>query len=258
MVRARSPGQFSWMVVGCCVWWFVGVECRALRFRDTRGGWDVGGRGDVVDRLVIWVALDAVDFGGGLIHVLAGGTLNRSFGSGRDGRFSRRSRTTARSRSARARSRCLRLTQARAAPLSTAARRFPDRVTLNGGTLAGSGTVDGSVTNNGGTVAPGGSPGILTITGSYTQGAGGTLRIEIDGLTVGTEYDRLAVTGAASLDGTLAIVHGRRVRSAGCLGLLDPHGRRGPHRHLRDRHRDRRQRQDIRHDLRAELRDASG
>src|SRR5262249_54321895 len=54
-------------------------------------------------------------------------------------------------------------------------------VTLNGGTLSGTGTVAAPVTNPSGTVSPGFSPGALSITGSYSQGAGGSLPIEIGG-----------------------------------------------------------------------------
>ncbi len=50
-------------------------------------------------------------------------------------------------------------------------------VFLSGGTLAGTGTVQANLSNTGGTVAPGFSPGILNVTGNYTQGAGGTLAI---------------------------------------------------------------------------------
>ncbi|MEA2126604.1 MAG: large repetitive protein, partial [Solirubrobacteraceae bacterium] len=42
---------------------------------------------------------------------------------------------------------------------------------VQGGTLRGAATVDGPLTNSGGIVAPGASPGTLTVTGDYTQGA---------------------------------------------------------------------------------------
>ena len=77
--------------------------------------------------------------------------------------------------------------------------------TLTGGVLRGAGQVTGNVTNTSGTVEPGSSPGTLTVTGNYTQGAGGTLRTEIAGTTPGTQFDRLSVGGTATLDGTLAI-----------------------------------------------------
>jgi hypothetical protein len=70
------------------------------------------------------------------------------------------------------------------------------------GRLNGSGTVLGNV-NNLGTVAPGNSPGILTISGDYTQEAGGRLLLDIAGLVLGNEHDQLAVTGNAVLGGTI-------------------------------------------------------
>ena len=81
---------------------------------------------------------------------------------------------------------------------------------FNGGMLSGAGTITGSVNNQGATVAPGASPGILAISGNYTQGSGGTLAIEIGGTAPGTGFDRLAVGGTATLGGTLnaALING--------------------------------------------------
>ena len=79
--------------------------------------------------------------------------------------------------------------------------------TLNvqGGTLFGTGTVNGNVISSG-TVAPGNSPGFLDITGNYTQTAAGTLSLEIAGRDPNVpQYDRLRVTGNASIDGTLHV-----------------------------------------------------
>jgi hypothetical protein len=76
---------------------------------------------------------------------------------------------------------------------------------LAGGVLTGSRTVVGNVNNSAGTVVPGSSPGILTIDGNYTQGALGTLAIEIAGPTPGTQHDQLVVTGNATLGGTLRV-----------------------------------------------------
>ena len=81
-------------------------------------------------------------------------------------------------------------------------------VQVTGGTLKGIGTVGSAVVNTGGTVSPGGSPGILTINGTFSQSGTGKLVTEIDGTTPGTEYDRLVVTGQATLGGTLEIVTG--------------------------------------------------
>jgi Ca2+-binding RTX toxin-like protein len=55
-----------------------------------------------------------------------------------------------------------------------------------------------------GQVQPGLSAGILDVTGNYTQTAG-ELDIEIGGLTPGTQHDQVAVIGAATLGGTLAL-----------------------------------------------------
>jgi hypothetical protein len=71
------------------------------------------------------------------------------------------------------------------------------------GTLNVSGIAGGLL--NHGTVAPGLSPGIISITGAYNQASDGTLEIEIGGTTVGTLYDRLAVSGASALDGFLQV-----------------------------------------------------
>jgi hypothetical protein len=66
----------------------------------------------------------------------------------------------------------------------------------------GSGTVIGNVTNNG-TVSPWDSPGALNVTGNYSQGATGTLDIEISTLA---SYDRLEITGTADLNGFLDVI----------------------------------------------------
>lgn len=75
---------------------------------------------------------------------------------------------------------------------------------LQGGTLAGRGTIAANVTSSG-TTAPGTSAGALTINGMFTQTAAGQLDIEVGGLLPGDEHDQLVVTGAATLDGTLTV-----------------------------------------------------
>src|SRR5262249_31547098 len=80
------------------------------------------------------------------------------------------------------------------------------QVSLSGGSLTRAGEVTGDVTNSAGTVSPGHSPGVLTIDGKYTQGASGTLAVDVAGTTAGSGFDQLAVSGAAVLAGTLAIV----------------------------------------------------
>ena len=71
-------------------------------------------------------------------------------------------------------------------------------VNLLTGTLGGSGEIGGDVHNRGGIVAPGNSPGTLIIDGDYTQGATGTLVIEIGGTLAGNEHDQVIISGAAT------------------------------------------------------------
>lgn len=59
-----------------------------------------------------------------------------------------------------------------------------------------------------GQISPGNSPGILTIVGNLTTSAPATLNIEIDGPTVGTEYDKLVVQNKANIDGNINVVLG--------------------------------------------------
>jgi hypothetical protein len=79
-------------------------------------------------------------------------------------------------------------------------------VDIRGGTLSGNGLVGPNV-KNGGIVVPGESSvaGTLFIGGDYTQTTGGTLDIDIGGLTAGTDYDVLRVFGNAVLAGTLDV-----------------------------------------------------
>lgn len=80
-------------------------------------------------------------------------------------------------------------------------------VTLQGGVLSGAGAINANVRNVAGTVSPGGdgTAAVLTITGNYVQEALGSLNIDIGGLNVGTDYDRLVVSGTTTLNGTVNI-----------------------------------------------------
>ena len=78
----------------------------------------------------------------------------------------------------------------------------PQVLVQSGGTLRGHGSVIGHVTNDG-TVRPGGSIGVLTISGDYTQNASGTLTIDV----TPTQASELKVDGQASLAGTLNLVY---------------------------------------------------
>ena len=83
---------------------------------------------------------------------------------------------------------------------------------INAGALLGSGTINANVTN-GGQVIPGGTgaAGTSTINGNYTQTATGTLDIDIGGTTAGSQYDQLAVSGTASLGGTVNVATDQRL-----------------------------------------------
>ena len=76
--------------------------------------------------------------------------------------------------------------------------------TVNAGALLGGvGVIHGSVVN-GGFVSPGDAPGTLTVGGNYTQSPAGTLVIRIGGFSA-SQHDLLAVSGSASLAGTLQL-----------------------------------------------------
>jgi autotransporter-associated beta strand protein len=71
------------------------------------------------------------------------------------------------------------------------------------GTLTGAGSFTGALTNNG-IYSPGNSPTLATVS-SFSQSSTGTLVMEIAGLTRGTGYDALNVTGALTFGGTLDV-----------------------------------------------------
>ncbi len=79
-------------------------------------------------------------------------------------------------------------------------------VTLNGGTLNGSGTIQGNLVNSG-LVLPGlpGKAGILTVTGNYTESPASTLSLQLGGPTAGINFSQLSVLGTAMLKGTLDV-----------------------------------------------------
>ena len=77
---------------------------------------------------------------------------------------------------------------------------------LEGGVLAGSGTVSAQVQNTAEIdVGAPGFPGTLTVNGDYTQTSTAILVVEIGGPNPGTDFDQLNITGQATLDGTLTV-----------------------------------------------------
>jgi outer membrane autotransporter protein len=85
------------------------------------------------------------------------------------------------------------------------------------GRLEGHGTIGGAVTNNG-VVAPGGTIGTLTV-GSFTQGPGGTLAIEVSPAVA----SQLNVIGGASLNGALALTFDPGVYTNHIYDILNGH-----------------------------------
>jgi hypothetical protein len=76
----------------------------------------------------------------------------------------------------------------------TLAVKFKSTVFVQGGTLSGTGIIDGSLMNSG-IVHAGGSPGQLTIiNGSFTNAANGVLAVELDG-TNPAQYSQLSNSG---------------------------------------------------------------
>ena len=72
-----------------------------------------------------------------------------------------------------------------------------------GGLLGGNGSFAGSVNNLGGIISTGHSVGTLNIGGNFTQSSAGTLDIEVESAS---SFDRLIVSGSASLNGTLRVI----------------------------------------------------
>ena len=87
-------------------------------------------------------------------------------------------------------------------------------------TLGGTGTINGTVSvQNGGTLAPGASAGILN-TGAVSLNSGASFAAEINGTTVGAQYDQLNVTGAVSLGGATLSLTGSYTPLSGNAFIL--------------------------------------
>jgi hypothetical protein len=78
---------------------------------------------------------------------------------------------------------------------------------FDGGKLSGSGLVNAHVTV-GGETSPGLSAGSLSIAKNFTQASSSVFRVELGGLTPGTDFDQLQLTGnsvAATMNGALIV-----------------------------------------------------
>lgn len=88
-------------------------------------------------------------------------------------------------------------------------------VTIQGGSLQGTGTVAGDLVNAA-QLAPGAPAGAITVLGDFTQTASGQLNESVGGISAGSGFDVLTVSGAAQLDGSLVVsLAGGFVPSAG-------------------------------------------
>jgi len=79
---------------------------------------------------------------------------------------------------------------------------------IQSGSLSGFGTVDGGVSLNGALnpgAQTGGPSGILNITGDLNMGTSASLNSDIGGITAGTQFDQVRVTGRANVAGTLNV-----------------------------------------------------
>lgn len=76
---------------------------------------------------------------------------------------------------------------------------------INGGALAGSGSIQAFNIVNSGAFGPGSSPGALTVAGDFTQTSSGILEMELAGTLAGSQYDHFSVQGAFHADGTLLV-----------------------------------------------------
>lgn len=74
---------------------------------------------------------------------------------------------------------------------------------VEGGQLSGAGSIVGDVLNSS-VVSPGNSPGRIRVAGSYSQGVGGSLKVEVAGAAAG-QYDVLEIEGGVTLSGTLDV-----------------------------------------------------
>jgi hypothetical protein len=95
-------------------------------------------------------------------------------------------------------------------------------VQIKGGALSGYGVINAPVTlGSGAILTPGSSAGTLTINGSYTQNALGTLQVELLNNSVGG-YDRLVVSGLVTLDGAinLSLLDGYTINDLDTFSIL--------------------------------------
>ncbi len=85
---------------------------------------------------------------------------------------------------------------------------FSTTLNIQGGILDGNGNIDGNVAiSASGQFNPGTSPGEIAIINNhtYTQSNPGVLNIDVNGMTPGFDFDRVLISGAATLGGELKV-----------------------------------------------------
>ena len=85
---------------------------------------------------------------------------------------------------------------------------FPAVLNIQGGVFDGTGIVNGNIAVSGtGQFNPGTSPGEISITNNhtYSQTNPAVLNIDVNGTTAGFDYDRILISGAATLGGELKV-----------------------------------------------------
>ena len=99
-------------------------------------------------------------------------------------------------------------------------------VTVNASaTLRGTGKVGGLTVNSGGAVSPGlNSPAILDSLGNAALNAGSTFNIQLNGTSVGLNYDQLKVQGTVTLGGTLNVTAGFVAAIGDTFTIIDNDG----------------------------------
>ncbi len=107
----------------------------------------------------------------------------------------------------------------------TVTNRTGGSMTLAAGqTLKGNGTyVGGLIVGEDATLSPGASPGTLTVEGDLTLEAGSYFEVELNGLTAGTDYDRLVIGGGGALvlhDATLLVSIGFTPAIGATFGIV--------------------------------------
>ncbi len=91
------------------------------------------------------------------------------------------------------------------------------------GTLDLAGSLASSLTLNGGTLTLGATTGVRNVAGSLTANAGGTLRIRVNGLTAGTQFDQVRPI-SSTLGGTLDLVAAPGLAAGGTFRIIENTG----------------------------------